>query len=105
MFMKLSLQHLKRDALAPPRRAWAMRHWALSLLLLVMLQFVGSTAKAQTPWVYDVHGQNFPGTLHVYFNFNFFCWDGDNGAYDDEVWLQVNGKDVINLKTGAHFKK
>ena len=99
MFMKLSLQHLKRDAQAPPRRAWAMRHWALSLLLLVMLQFVGSTAKAQTPWVYDVHGQNFPGTLHVYFNFNFFCWDGDNGAYDDEVWLQVNGKDVINLKT------
>lgn len=90
---------MKRDALAPPRRAWAMRHWALSLLLLVMLQFVGSTAKAQTPWVYDVHGQNFPGTLHVYFNFNFFCWDGDNGAYDDEVWLQVNGKDVINLKT------
>lgn len=90
---------MKRDALAPPRRAWAMRHWALSLLLLVMLQFVGSTAKAQTPWVNDVHGQNFPGTLHVYFNFNFFCWDGDNGAYDDEVWLQVNGKDVINLKT------
>nr|WP_287775240.1 hypothetical protein [Prevotella sp.] len=90
---------MKRDALAPPRRAWAMRHWALSLLLLVMLQFVGSTAKAQTPWVDDVHGQNFPGTLHVYFNFNFFCWDGDNGAYDDEVWLQVNGKDVINLKT------
>ena len=55
MFMKLSLQHLKRDALAPPRRAWAMRHWALSLLLLVMLQFVGSTAKSQTPWVDDVH--------------------------------------------------
>lgn len=97
--MKHFLQQMKRDALAPPRRAWAMRHWALSLLLLVMLQFVGSTAKAQTPWVYDVHGQNFPGTLHVYFNFNFFCWDGDNGAYDDEVWLQVNGKDVINLKT------
>lgn len=90
---------MKRDALAPPRRAWAMRHWALSLLLLVMLQFVGSTAKAQTPWVNDVHGQGFPETLHVYFNFNFFCWDGDNGAYDDEVWLQVNGKDVINLKT------
>lgn len=99
MFMKLSLQQMKRDALAPPRRAWAMRHWALSLLLLVMLQFVGTPVKAQTPWVNDVHGQNFPGTLHVYFNFNFFCWDGDNGAYDDEVWLQVNGKDVINLKT------
>ena len=97
--MKHFLQQMKRDALAPPRRAWAMRHWALSLLLLVMLQFVGSTAKAQTPWVNDVHGQGFPETLHVYFNFNFFCWDGDNGAYDDEVWLQVNGKDVINLKT------
>lgn len=54
--MKHFLQQMKRDALAPPRRAWAMRHWALSLLLLVMLQFVGSTAKAQTPWVYDVHG-------------------------------------------------
>lgn len=79
VFMKHFLQQMKRDALAPPRRAWAMRHWALSLLLLVMLQFVGSTPKAQTPWVYDVHGQNFPGTLHVYFNFNFFCWDGDNG--------------------------
>lgn len=99
MFMKHFLQQMKRDALAPPRRAWAMRHWALSLLLLVMLQFVGTPVKAQTPWVNDVHGQNFPGTLHVYFNFNFFCWDGDNGAYDDEVWLQVNGKDVINLKT------
>lgn len=57
--MKHFLQQMKRDALAPPRRAWAMRHWALSLLLLVMLQFVGSTAKAQTPWVYDVHGQIF----------------------------------------------
>lgn len=68
MFMKLSLQQMKRDALAPPRRAWAMRHWALSLLLLVMLQFVGTPVKAQTPWVNDVHGQNFPGTLHVYFN-------------------------------------
>ena len=40
--MKHFLQQMKRDALAPPRRAWAMRHWALSLLLLVMLQFVGS---------------------------------------------------------------
>lgn len=90
---------MKREAQAPPKRVWAMRHWALSLLLLVMLQFVGTPVKAQTPWVNDVHGQNFPGTLHVYFNFNFFCWDGDNGAYDDEVWLQVNGKDVINLKT------
>lgn len=71
----------------------------MSLLLLVMLQFVSSPVKAQTPWTNDVHGQSYPGTLHVYFNFNFFCWDGDNGAYDDEVWLQVNGKDVINLKT------
>ena len=97
--MKHFLQQMKREAQAPPKRVWAMRHWALSLLLLVMLQFVCPTAKAQTPWVYDVHGQGFPGTLHVYFNFNFFCWDGDNGAYDDEVWLQVNGKDVINLKT------
>lgn len=39
--MKHFLQQMKRDALAPPRRAWAMRHWALSLLLLVMLQYCG----------------------------------------------------------------
>lgn len=32
--MKHFLQQMKRDALAPPRRAWAMRHWALSLLLI-----------------------------------------------------------------------
>lgn len=98
MFMKLSLQHLKRDALAPPRRAWAMRHWALSLLLLVMLQFVGTPVKAQDPHANDVHDMNLPGTLHVYFNFNFFNYKDDNGAYEGPVYLQVNGTNVVNLR-------
>lgn len=98
MFMKLSLQQMKRDALAPPRRAWAMRHWALSLLLLVMLQFVGTPVKAQDPHANDVHDMNLPGTLHVYFNFNFFNYKDDNGAYEGPVYLQVNGTNVVNLR-------
>lgn len=42
--MKHFLQQMKRDALAPPRRAWAMRHWALSLLLVCGFNSQGANA-------------------------------------------------------------
>lgn len=88
--------------MSPPSRG-RTKKWRAFLALLMLMMVVGAgKAYAHDPEirVYNNSQQfEYPSRMHIYFDFKFFNWDGNNSGFigTDGVWLVINGVKCIDL--------